>query len=242
MDLYYTLRALADYIYDVRSSLFSLGVKINGVYLLGQYLYSHISTLSAYVGYIGSRVADAADDWLKFRAEVMDKIGDNAGLAELIKYIDDILSIVRDPAWFIRSGIRQYFPVLADFDHDASSTIINIVTRGTGLTYSFIMSPATFIAGQITSALGELIAFRNYPRDFIINKLSQYVPELREVLTDPRGWLRREVQTLYAGLSDFLRDPESYIVDKMVSGVERLFNSYASRLAKIAENIINRMF
>jgi len=242
MDLYYTLRALSEIVYDVRSVIYSMAVKINGVYLLGAYIYPYAASLSAYIGFVASRVAEAADDYLRFRADILSRVSSNPDLMQIIYYADVLLGIARDTGWFIRSGIRQYFPRLNDLDNNLTQTIINVLTSATGLTYSFITNPSSFIAAAINSTLGELITLRNSPRNFIIDKLAQFVPDLRYFLTDPKGWLRSEFANISPGLNDFLRDPDKFILDKVVQGFERFMDLYGARLAKIAENIINKMF
>ena len=242
MNVFYTIRSLAGRIDSLRSLLIRLAEDVQEVYILGRYLYIFLLNVSAYLGVLSAILYDLAEDFIKFRAEIMSQIGTNTELLKIINYVDDIISIVRDPAWFIKSGIKQFMPVLYDLNTNAGQKIINILLTSTGLTYSFLSSPSAFITGLISSTLGDLIHLRNNPRDWIIDKLAQYTPELRQFIQSPSTWIKNEVLKVFPDLSAFIRSPEDFITEKVVNGFERLFNQYGIRLAKIAENIINKIF
>lgn len=242
MDVFYSIRSVGDRINSLRSLITVLAENIRGIYLLGNYLYIFLLNVSAYLGVLVSILYDLSEDFLRFRADIYSQIGTNAELLKIINYVDDILSIVKDPAWFIRSGIKQYLPVLYDLNTNAGQKIINILTTSTGLTYSFLVSPSTFIAGVVNAAIGDLLSLKNNPRDWIIDKLAQYTPEIRQFLLSPSSWIKNEVIKIFPDLNALLKSPEEYIADKVVNAFERLLNQYGQRLAKIAENILNKMF
>jgi len=242
MAFYYALVALADSIWQARGTIFSLAISVNGIYLIGQYLYAPLITFSARLGVMASKVNNAADDFKDFRNYVVDNLSGKPLINDLLYYASEIIAIVKDFNYFVKQSIQQYFPALIAINKDPIAYILEVLFTRTGFSYNFVFNPTTVIRDIVLNVLGDLRNMLNDPRGYIINKLAQYVPVLSFVLTDPRGWLRQEFGLLAPGLSDFLRDPESFITDKLVSGIERLVNQYEKRLAKLAEYILNRMF
>lgn len=242
MAFYYALVGLGDAIWQARGTIFSLAISVNGIYLVGQYLYVPMITFSARLGLMASKVYNAADDFKDFRNYVVDNLSGNPLINDLLYYASEIINIVRDFNYFVKQAIQQYFPALTAINRDPVAYILEVLFTRTGFSYNFVFNPATVIKDIALNALGDLRNMLNDPRGYIISKLTQYVPALSFVLSDPRGWLRQEFGLLAPGLSDFLRDPESFITDKLVSGIERFVNQYEKRLAKIAEYILNRMF
>lgn len=242
MYLYNTLLTLSNGLYGVRNSLFEFAVSIRGVYLLGQYLYSWISVLSAWLGVLGGYVADAAHDWLYAYNDLKAGINLPPVLQDLIRYADDILGIARDPEWFIRAGINAFFPTLAQLNNNFVAQVIDAIVSHTGLSNNFLSNPAASIRDIARAMLGDLANAINNPRAYIINKLAQFAPTIREFIADPKAWLRSEFTALAPNLQQLLNDPERYVIERLAAGLERLSNQYGSRFAKIVENIINRMF
>lgn len=242
MSVYNAIRRAANYIAVLRGYINGTYLLIRDVWLIGGTIGPLLFNVQAQLGYLVNALNDVANEFIVFRNEVINQVQSNSILKDLIYYADVLISFARDPDWIVKQGINKHFPELLNFTRDAAGYIINILRTRTGLTGAFLSDPSAFIKGVLFGALGEVRRMIDDPRGFIVDKITSGVIGLRSFLSDPRGYLYNEVKNLYPDLNKFLRDPDGYIVERVVNGFEKFINTYWRRLAKIAEDIINRMF
>lgn len=242
MSVYNAIKRAAYYIAALRGYVNGTYLLTRNVWLIGTTIAPLLYNVQVQLGYTVNTVDDIADAFWDFRNEIVGQMQNNGAIKDLLYYADVLISFARDPGWIVKQGINKYYPEIIAIAKDASGFILNILQTRTGLTGAFLADPGAFIRAVLFGALGEARRVIDDPRGFIIDKLTTGLSGLRMFFTDPRAYLFQEVRDLYPDLSKFLRDPDGYILDKVVNGFERMLNTYWQRLAKIAENILNRMF
>jgi hypothetical protein len=242
MVFYYALRAIASSLNNVRSAVFSMAVAIRNVWLIGDNLYTWFSTIAAYISLLVNLGYSASNDWLSTYNDLKNANTYIPGLSEILYYLDDILSLVRDFEYNVDKAVRQRFPNLYNLNLNPIAYIINTLTAYTGLTAAFIQNPYGFINGIITTALGDLRNFIDNPYVYLTGVLSRGNPDLYYLLINPRAWLQMEIGASFPQLTQLLADPGGYILARLADSLERTIDSFGVRLAKVAEKIINYMF
>lgn len=242
MLFYYALRSLASVLSGVRSTITSAANAIRNVWLLGDNLYTWLSSIATNVGLVVTAVQRMADDWLSVYNELKNAGTYVPGLSLLLYYLDDLLSLIRDFGYVVGQTLRARFPILYNFSLDPVSYVLEILYRYTGLSYNFVHNPAATITSIVLSSIGDLRNLITNPYAYIIGKLTQGNPRLYYLFISPATWLRLILSELSPTLMQFIDDPAAYIVDAFINGVERFLDRYGRRLAKVAEKIINAMF
>lgn len=242
MLFYNALRALANSLNSVRSAVFSMAVSIRGVWLIGDNLYTWFATIAAYLSLLVNLIYTASNDWLNTYNELRNANTYIPGLSEILYYLDDILSLVRDFEFNVASSVRRLFPNLATFNINPVSYVLNILHTYTGLSASFIQNPIGFITGIVNTALGDLRNFIVNPYAYIVGVLSRGNPELYYLLISPRTWLQLELRQAFPALGQFIADPGGYILARLADTLDQTIDSFGMRLAKVAEKIINFIF
>lgn len=242
MIFYYSIRGAATLLDTLRSRVFAMAVAIRGVWLLGDNLYTWLSSISAYIGLLVNRTYGLADDWLSVYGELRRTGANLPGISLLLTYLDDLLSLIRDFGYAVGQALRARFPALYNFSIDPVSYVLEIIYRYTGLSFNFVHNPAATITSIVLSSIGDLRNLITNPYAYIIGKLTQGNPRLYYLFLDPLTWLRQEIGNLSPALRQFLDDPAAYVLDAVVSGLERLLDRYGARIAKVAEKLINSMF
>ncbi len=242
MVFYYALRTLASYLNGVRSDIFGMAVAIQRIWLIGDNLYSWFASIAARMGATVSYVYQLADSWLSVYHQLLNLVPDVPNLSQLLFYLDDLISLVRDFAYAVGQAIRQRFPALYNFNLDPVAYILETIYRFTGLSYDFVHNPRGVIANMIVDALGDVRNLILNPYVYIVNKLTLGNPLLQLLLLRPDLWLRRELNILFPSWEQFISNPTDFILETFITGLERLLARYVVRLVKIAETIIDVIF
>lgn len=219
-----------------------MAVAIRNVWLIGDNLYTWFTTLSAYLSLLVNLGYNAANDWLTTYNELKQANTYIPGLSEVLYYLDDILSLVRDFEHNVDTVVRQRFPNLYSINLNPIAYILQVIYSNTGLSQSFLNNPLGFIQSIVNTALGDVRNLIANPYLYITAVLSRGNPDLYLLLTNPRMWLTNEIGVTFPLLNSFLFDPSGFILARLADGLERTIDSFGVRLAKVAEKIISFMF
>lgn len=242
MSLYYTLRELAEWINDVRMKVFYAGVDIKDVWLIGEWLSDALIVISNYIGVVSSITFDVANDWRSVYSNLSDGIDLPWGLQGLLDYADDILSFIRYPSQWIYNAIDDAFPRVGALLRDPVGEVLEIITRYTGFEFDFIYNTTAWIENKINEVTGDLRDILRDPLGWVERQFDNLFPDAWRIVRDPDGWLLDKIDNYFPDIRNLINDPGDYVTEKLVDFLERAFDRYGRRLAKIAENIIKMIY
>ena len=242
MRVYYTFRDIAFWIGQVRSTLTQVGIDIQDVWLIGDWLSGWFLVLSARLSGAEGELYSLASDWLEFYNWLGDKLDIGTGLDLLLQYADDLISFILDPDYYIINFLRARFPSVYDFFHSPVYFIIDALERYTGLDYDFIYDPIGKIRQVVDAITAGIQSFLYDPQGFIISKLAEVTPEIYEFLYDVRGWLRGRVYDAFPFVFELLEDPQGYIEDHIIDILERVKERHQARILQLVESILQAIF
>ena len=234
---------------QVQHRLLYLSGILNGLYLITKdviilktYLAPSFNNLSDALQYMAQAVDDGAEAWYLFYKNI-EKIAQGNGIIDdLAYYADMLISIAKDPGWFIRSGIREFFPGLGAFIDAPGQYILNVLRSAAGWDDAFILDPRGVILGVVNAALGVGGNLLNDPTGFVTSLIDERFPLIGTVLNNPYEFVRATILEQFPTLGEFLNDPRAYIINSIIYSLDEVTEKHADKIADFIGEIINRKF
>lgn len=242
MYLYYSLRNLASHFGALRGEFADLGNNIRDIWLIGQWLSTPFYIIAGLLGTLENIANDVAGDWLGFYNWINDNLGIDDRIRDLLRYADDLISLILHPFDWIADTIQNYFPDLFRFMQDPIANVLEIITRYTGLDWDFLDSPLQWVQDKIRDLAGEAIEISRDPIRWLQDRLAEIIPDWWDFIHDARLWVRKRIEEEFPDLIAFLRDPDDFLEDKLLLFLDRFQSKYRNRVVKIAEKIIDVIF
>lgn len=234
---------------QVQHRLLYLSGILNGLYLITKdviilktYLAPSFNNLSDALQYMALSVEDMAEAWYLFYKGLEKLTEGNSIIDDIVYYADMLISIARDPGWFIRSGIREFLPVLSSFMDAPGQFLLNVLRSATGLDDAFIFNPRGVIQSMIDGVLGAGANILNDPLGVVMSFIYDRFPLIGQVLDNPFEFVRVTVNEQFPAMAEFLSNPSVYIINALVGSAESLLEEHSERILDFIGEVINRRF
>lgn len=236
------LRSLGNIFNWLWGAFYNVSINTQDVYLIGTYLSSVFMSVAGLFDELSNAAYIAADEFSDFYNWVVDNLGHNYVIAELIRYADDLINFIKDPFDWIRDIIRDNFPELITIANDPIEWFLETLWRYTGLTPDFTDNPLAFINNIINSAIGNIVAIINDPVPWLSDLMNYLIPDYSLLFYSPADWVRSKFEELFPWAIDLISDPDDYIQNKLESFLDELSDRYIDRVLLIAERILQNIF
>jgi len=195
-----------------------------------------------YLTVLSAKMYNAAEDWLDAWQQLKDGAGLPDSLREVIEWADRIVDFIANlDDWFERV-IRRMYPEGLRILRDPIGEILRIFLRETGFDSSLLYDTYNRIRQVVRNVYSRLDAIADDPDGWLIRTVEHFFPLALDILRDPDGWIIDRINVMFPSLAEFIRDPDDYIVDHFITWLDKTLDRYESRITKIAENILNRIF
>lgn len=242
MVLYYSLRAIANALDDVRREFYNLYVATRNVYLIGTYLSVRFLAISNFVLQIEARIVDTSYDWRDFYEWLVDNIDVSGAISELIRYADDLISFIRYPFDWIGDTIQERFPALYAISRDPVEWVLETIYRYTGLDIDFVDDPRRIIRNIVHEIVGDVLDVLRDPLGWVRDVLHNLIPDFGLFISNPRAWVADRLDDAFPFAYDFLRDPDGFIRDRLFDFLDDLADRYRDKAIRLVEKILQAIF
>ena len=238
----YALYDLAAGVHGVGAEIVSLGSKIMGIYLIGQWLSIPFFQIGGRVMLASTRIADAANRFENVYDEIKQGVVLPYAIQELINWKSEIINFIINKRNYILDTVR---PLLNGFDAFTSNPYNYLLSHVLAIIYnnfSFLRDVSAKITEIINSLIPNFSTLRYNPIQWVIDKIRAYSGALSRFISDPDGYIKERLYIFFPNLKLFFDDPASYIIEKLSEKIEIFAERNLTRLIKIVENAINNIF
>ena len=227
---------------DIARRLFSIGVIIEEIPVLGEVLASPFHQMSNVIFYL-------SNVWMGFYRGywcVIDSIRDILSGNLLVELLDWLF-----PSW---RGLSDYplmwwleivYPALSSIDlliYAPGSWVRDRLIEVFPFAADFLFDPAFGILELLLSfdpSWGDLLS---NPEDFVIQLISYYLGEWGEFIIDPLGWLQGWLSVLLGLPPDFWSNPWGEGVDMILEVLDTERSSFRTRLLQVGERVLRMLW
>lgn len=147
-----------------------------------------------------------------------------------------------DPSGWVRDRITQWSGELRVIATDPLGWLRGKFPSISQYLNQVVNDPTGFVRDRLASLLPGAAAFFASPALWIVERLAAQYGLGASFFADPAGWVREKLFVSYPDLKTLLAQPAVFVVDKFVSGLENLIETYKARLVKLAERAISSLF
>ena len=242
MDIRYFLEIVASKLVTISVKFIVLGVQIQSIYLIGQYLAQPFLDVGIFINQAALRIYSIGLQWDDFYYELQAKLNSLNLDNPIFEYANKLINFIVNPKPTVLNAINQLFPNLQTLVDDTYNYLKPIIQQVINEVLGTVQSIAVTIENVISILIPDFSTLRYNPVSWVIKRLQQYSSSLYSFIQDPSGYIRERIKVLFPDLQAFLNSPRDYILEKVVDGFELSLNRYILRLQKIIERALANLF
>jgi phage-related protein len=226
----------------IGTQLLGLGLRISGVYLIGQYLSQPFYGMGNFILQVALDLVDLAKEWNELYHFINIQLGKIQDTSTLTQYASRLIAFILNPIPTLFNALRELYPKLDNLVDDTYNTIYPLVVSIIHSVLGTVTDIATSIRNVLTSEIQDYSLLRFNAGQWVFNHLVQYAGNLASFLRDPEEWVIERIRIHFPDLMKIIENPTEYILEKVIDGIERMAASTVKRLAKIFETILSDLF
>jgi hypothetical protein len=231
------LEKIAQKFKDIADDFYDLYDRLEGVWLLGQWLRWPFWYMYLYFKFVSDKFYDADNlvrelkrwidgitegtvfqdllDWLSYHYRLIRNDPVDWVKTRIANISHDMWQILNTPHVFVFEKIQDWISWFYEFRTDPKATVVKWLTQRHPFLASFLTNAYGFIVNAIYQSIGFLRELRDNPTNRIVQWLAQWYSWITAFLSNPFGFIIEKVKQFSTEVRLFFDNPLQWARDKI---------------------------